>query len=179
MQRQLLHASHLLLVIGAARPRGASIELELRHRERLANYRAQEWLQLLTRLGVENVRIRGSKPGDAPAVTNRGTAGPATLSRRRNSHRPRTVAFAGRHIRPRRRETTKGLFRSPGGRRRRAADGAGRPFRPHRKGTLRRARRSSQPIDFETKGQPPRLSSSDCGPNSSSNSPSIRRPIAR
>ena len=33
----------------------------------------QEWLQLLTRLGVENVQIRGTKPGDAPAATNRGT----------------------------------------------------------------------------------------------------------
>jgi hypothetical protein len=50
------------------------IELELATERGVQITAPQEWLQLLTQLGIENVRIRGAKPGDTPKVSNHGTA---------------------------------------------------------------------------------------------------------
>ena len=41
--------------------------------EATANYRAQQWLQLLTSLGIDDVQIRGARGDDEPKLENRGT----------------------------------------------------------------------------------------------------------
>jgi hypothetical protein len=50
------------------------IELEIATERGVQITAPHEWLQLLAAIGVDNVRIRGIKPGDGPQVTDRGTA---------------------------------------------------------------------------------------------------------
>ena len=72
-----LHLSAiLLLVFTLTAPARAAppIELELATERGLQITAPQQWLQLLTSLGIENVRIRAANPADKPAVDNRGTA---------------------------------------------------------------------------------------------------------
>ncbi|MEX2315695.1 MAG: hypothetical protein WD669_00990 [Pirellulales bacterium] len=133
-----------------------SIEVELATERGLQITAPQEWLQLLTRLGVENVRIRSVQTGDAPAVTNQGTA-----------ERPRyhVVGIL----------TAREQLRLPGGTfgrgdtkrlkdyfDRLTADGNERLTAPEVHFGLTEKELSAvladlaQPVDFETKGQPPR-----------------------
>jgi hypothetical protein len=51
----------------------APIELELATERGVQITAPQEWLQLLTAAGIDNVRIRGARPGDRPTVENRGS----------------------------------------------------------------------------------------------------------
>jgi hypothetical protein len=66
---------NLLLTLACATPCVAAppIELELATERGLQITAPQEWLQLLAGIGLENVRIRGTQPGDAPKVANSGT----------------------------------------------------------------------------------------------------------
>jgi hypothetical protein len=57
--------------VGAAAP---PVDLELVTERGVQITAPQQWLQLLAGIGVENVRIRGAKPGDVPQVSNTGTA---------------------------------------------------------------------------------------------------------
>jgi hypothetical protein len=50
------------------------VELELVTERGVQITAPQEWLQLLTRAGIGNVRIRGAARGEEPSVANRGTA---------------------------------------------------------------------------------------------------------
>jgi hypothetical protein len=133
-----------------------SIELELATENGLQITAPQEWLQLLTRLGVENVQIRGAKPGDAPAVTNRGTAQRpryhvvGILSSREQLRLPGDTFTRGDAKR------LKDYFD------RLSADGDERLTAPEGHFGLTQKELAdvfadlSQPLDFETKGQPPR-----------------------
>jgi hypothetical protein len=49
------------------------IELELAAERGVQITAPHEWLQLLTGLGIDNVRVRGAQAGDQPRVENRGT----------------------------------------------------------------------------------------------------------
>jgi hypothetical protein len=142
---------------GSPAQAASPIELELATESGLQITAPQEWLQLLARLGVENVRIRGVLPGDSPAVTNQGTA-----------ERPRyhVVGIL----------TDREQLRLPGGTFNRGdskrlkdyfdrltADGDERLTAPKihfgltEKELTAALADLSQPIDFETKGQPPRV----------------------
>lgn len=65
----------MLIVLGCATVARAApvIELEIAAEHGLQITAPQQWLQLLTGIGIRNVRIRGAEPADAPAVRNRGT----------------------------------------------------------------------------------------------------------
>jgi hypothetical protein len=52
----------------------APIELELATQRGVQITAPHEWLQLLAPLGIDDVRIRGARPGDEPRVENRGSA---------------------------------------------------------------------------------------------------------
>jgi len=151
----MLHASVLLLVATAARA-GPTIELELATERGLQVTAPREWLQLLTSIGIQNVRIRGAQSSDAPAVTNRGTA-------ERPSYHVVGVLTAGEQLR---------LPGSTFGRGdaarlkdyfdRLRADGDERLTAPRghfgltQKEFVAVLTELTQPIEFETRGQPPR-----------------------
>ena len=74
MQRENSYAIAILLVssaIGAAAP---PIQVELATERGVQITAPHEWLQLLTSLGINNVRIRGAQPADQPRVDKQGTA---------------------------------------------------------------------------------------------------------
>jgi hypothetical protein len=63
----------LALALAATAHAAPPIELELATERGLQITAPQEWLQLLTSLGIENVRIRAANPGDEPKLENRGS----------------------------------------------------------------------------------------------------------
>ena len=63
----------VLLTVVEASQAAPTIELEIATESGLQITAPQEWMQLLTRFGIENIRIRVAQPGDTPAVENRGT----------------------------------------------------------------------------------------------------------
>src|SRR3972149_4102261 len=65
----LLFANALAATAQAMPP----IELELATERGLQITAPHQWLQLLTGLGIDNVRIRAATAGDRPHVTNRGS----------------------------------------------------------------------------------------------------------
>jgi hypothetical protein len=144
----------LLSVAGYADP---PIELELATERGVQITAPHEWLQLLASIGVENVRIRSMRAGDEVRAINRGTA-----------ERPRYFVLAFL--------TTQDQIRLPGGtfsRGDRARlkdyfdrlvdDGAEAltaprgPFGLTAKELEAVTADLAQPIDFETKGQPPKV----------------------
>src|SRR5438045_1650522 len=66
-------ATILLAIAGVASAAGPPIELELVTERGVQITAPQEWLQLLTGIGIEHVQIRGGGEGDQPKVTNRGS----------------------------------------------------------------------------------------------------------
>ena len=52
---------------------GDRVQLELAVEERVAITGRQEWLQRLSRAGIENFRIRSARPGEVPNIDKRGT----------------------------------------------------------------------------------------------------------
>jgi hypothetical protein len=73
MRTHLFYLGLFLLTIGTAQA-APVIELEIATERGLQITAPQEWLQLLTRIGIDNVRLRSAVSSDTPAVTNRGTA---------------------------------------------------------------------------------------------------------
>jgi hypothetical protein len=63
----------VLLCATAAVQAAPAIELELATEPGVQITAPHEWLQLLTELGIRNVRIRGARSGDEPQLTNVGT----------------------------------------------------------------------------------------------------------
>jgi hypothetical protein len=63
----------LVLTLDATAQAVPPIKLELATERGLQITAPHEWLQLLTSLGIENVRIRAANPGDKPRIDNRGT----------------------------------------------------------------------------------------------------------
>jgi hypothetical protein len=148
----------LAMFLGAASVAAAApvIELEIAAESGLQITAPQQWLQLLTSIGLENVRIRGLQASDEPAVENRGTA-----------ERPRYHVVAILTAREQL-QVPGGAFGRSDGKRlkdyfdRLSADGAER-LTAHRTlfGLTEAELRSvladlSQPIDFATKGESPR-----------------------
>ena len=133
----------LALALTAAAQAAPPIELELATERGVQITAPHEWLQLFASLGIENVRIRGAKPGDEPRLDNRGTRRAAPLSRASASSRPANeLRLPGGTFRRRRPREAQRLLRSARGRRRRIADRPARPLRPDREGIRRRACRS-------------------------------------
>lgn len=149
---------NVLIVLALASPTRAAapIALELATEQGVQITAPHEWLQLLTALGIENVRIRGTQPGDEPRAENRGTP-------EQPSYRVLGILSA------------RGQLRLPGGTfgrgdrtrlkdyfDRLTADGAESLTAPHGYFGLTEKELGAvfadltQPIDFETKGQPPR-----------------------
>lgn len=74
MKLHLLTAALLLPILSsAASAAGPPIELELVTEQGLQITAPQQWLQLLAGIGIEQVQIRGSRPGDQPQVSTRGS----------------------------------------------------------------------------------------------------------
>src|SRR5262245_61559719 len=74
MQLRTIPGTLIWIVLdSAACAAGPPIELELVTEQGLQITAPQEWLQLLAGIGIEHVQIRGSRPGDEPKITNRGT----------------------------------------------------------------------------------------------------------
>jgi hypothetical protein len=74
MLRQTLLALLFVGYIATITCAAAPIELELATERGVQITAPHEWLQLLTGLGIDNVRIRGAQLGDEPRVENRGTS---------------------------------------------------------------------------------------------------------
>jgi hypothetical protein len=134
----------------------APVELELATERGVQVTAPHEWLQLLTQVGIDNVRVRGARPGDRPAVQNIGT-----------SERPRyhvtgiltlrnELLLAGGTFSRGDRSRLKDYFE------RLAADGADSLTAPRGMFGLTEKEIEAvfadlaQPIDFETEGQLPR-----------------------
>jgi hypothetical protein len=73
MRLRLLTYVATLLIFTVAAHAAAPIELEVATERGVQITAPQEWLQLLTAIGIDNVRIRGAQAGDQPRVENRGT----------------------------------------------------------------------------------------------------------
>jgi hypothetical protein len=142
----------LVSVTGRA---AAPIELELATERGVQITAPHEWLQRLADMGIENVRIRGMRTGDEPRVDNRGTA------ERPMYHVVGIITARGQLLLP------GGAFSSADRSRikdyfdRLAADGADSLTAPRGLFGLTESELKTvfadlaQPIDFETKGQPP------------------------
>jgi hypothetical protein len=143
-------------IVAVAAQAAPPIELELATERGVQITAPREWLQLCTGLGIDNVRIRGAQAGDEPAVDSRGTA-----------QRPRYYVLG--IITPRNELRLVGGTFARGDRAgiqdyfdRLGADGAEALTAPHgRFGLTEKELQAvfadlTQPIDFETRGQPPR-----------------------
>jgi hypothetical protein len=69
----VLLSAVIVFTFAAASRAAPRIDLELATERGVQITAPHEWLQLLAAIGIENVRIRGMKPGDEPQVDNRGT----------------------------------------------------------------------------------------------------------
>ncbi|MEX0614183.1 MAG: hypothetical protein WD229_18835 [Pirellulales bacterium] len=74
MRLRLLANVVLLFALATGVRAAAPIQLELATERGVQITAPHEWLQLLTELGIDNVRIRAAQPGDQPRVENLGTA---------------------------------------------------------------------------------------------------------
>jgi hypothetical protein len=74
MRRSDLLTVSIFFVMAARACAAAPIELELATERGVQITAPHEWLQLLTELGIDDVRIRAARPGDEPRVENRGTS---------------------------------------------------------------------------------------------------------
>lgn len=63
----------IALALSAVANAAGRVELELVTERGVQITAPQEWLQRLTRAGITNVRIRGSRPGDEPRIESVGT----------------------------------------------------------------------------------------------------------
>ena len=68
-----LSAAVLILNLTAVCNAAPPVELELATERGVQITAPHEWLQLLTSVGIDDVRIRASRAGDEPQVVNRGT----------------------------------------------------------------------------------------------------------
>ncbi|MCI0333390.1 MAG: hypothetical protein L0228_09225 [Planctomycetes bacterium] len=154
MRLRLLANLVTILACATAGFAAAPIELELATERGVQITAPQEWLQLLAGIGIENVRIRGGRPGDEPTVANRGT-----------DERPIYQIFGIITSRDQLRLTGGTFSRADRGRLkdyfdRLTADGAEALTAPRGMFGLTEKEIAAvfadlaQPIDFETRGQP-------------------------
>jgi hypothetical protein len=72
--RVLANLLLLLLTVAASAEAAPPVELELATEQGVQITAPRQWLQLLTGIGIENVRIRGARANDKPLAENRGDA---------------------------------------------------------------------------------------------------------
>jgi hypothetical protein len=156
MQHQTRTAVLIWLVAATTALAAPPVELELATERGVQITAPQEWLQLLAGIGIEHVTIRGIQPDDAPRVTNTGSAqkpdyhviGVITLHDQ--------LRLPGGTFSRGDRAKLKDYFD------RLSADGAESLTASHGRFGLTEKELTatfadlSQPIDFETKDQPPR-----------------------
>lgn len=154
---QMTCANSLLLTVALVQIGHAAppIELEIITERGVQITAPHEWLQLLTAIGITDVRIRGRQPGDEIKATNRGTAeSPRYLVLGMLTSGNRLQLPGGSFSRSDR-AAMKDYFD------RLAADGAESLTAPRGRFGLTVKELSTvttelaQPIDFETTGQPP------------------------
>jgi hypothetical protein len=73
MRHQPLLAAGIMLALVGAAFSAPPVELELATESGVQITAPQQWLQLLTTLGIDDVRIRSAGSGDQPRLENRGT----------------------------------------------------------------------------------------------------------
>jgi hypothetical protein len=73
MQFRLIFSTIFVLLSTAAAQAAPTVELEIVTEPGVQITAPHEWLQLLTALGINNVRIRGVRAGDQPDLSNVGT----------------------------------------------------------------------------------------------------------
>ncbi|HEX4416024.1 MAG TPA: hypothetical protein VH107_20500, partial [Lacipirellulaceae bacterium] len=73
MRTNVIIAALIWLATVATAAAAPPIELELATERGLQITAPQEWLQLLSSIGIEHVTIHGMQPGDEPRVTNTGS----------------------------------------------------------------------------------------------------------
>jgi hypothetical protein len=156
MRVRLFIAMYLIVIARFADAAAAPVELELATERGVQITAPQQWVQLLAGIGITRVRIRGGRPGDEPNVTKRG--GPQGASYH-------VVGML----------TSRDELRLPGGTfsrvdrlklkdyfARLAADGSDAVTAPRGRFGLTEKELTTvlsdlaQPVEFETKGQPPR-----------------------
>ncbi len=156
MRLRLLSAVLLTALVDGAYAAGPPVELEIVTEQGVQITAPQQWLQLLTGIGIDHVQVRGGQSGDEPKITNQGTA--------------RTASYHVVGV-----LTSRDQLRLPGGTFSRSdraqlkdyfaklgADGTDAVTAPHVRFGLTEKELTAvladlaQPIDFETKGLTPR-----------------------
>src|SRR5262245_30562138 len=145
-----------LTLTAAAAHAAPPVELELATEQGVQITAPQEWVQLLTRIGIERVQIRGKRGGDEPKAENRGTAQRPSYHVTGIVTKSGQLKLPGGLFGPADRSKLKDYFDRLG------ADGAESLTAPRgRFGLTQKELEAvladlSQSIEFETKGQPPR-----------------------
>jgi hypothetical protein len=161
---QLRFLANVVIVLACATLVHAAppVDLEVATEQGVQITAPQEWLQLLTAIGIEHVRIRGMRSGDEPQVVNRGPADRpnyhvvAILTARDELRLPGRTFSRGD------RAKLKDFFAQL------AADGAESLTAARgRFGLTEKEMRATladltQPINFETRGQPLRVVIDQC-----------------
>jgi hypothetical protein len=157
MQLRSRTAAVVMMFACASTARAAPpIELELATERGVQITAPQEWLQLLTSMGIDNVRIRGVRPADQPRVENRGTSGRPRYHVTGILTSRNELLLPGEKFSRGERSRLKDYFE------RLASDGGESLTAP--RGLFGLTEKEidavfadlAQPIDFETKGQSPR-----------------------
>src|SRR3954469_20572575 len=156
MRSNLLTAALFFAVSHVARAAAPAIELELVTERGVQITAPQEWMQLLAGIGIDHVRIRGIQPGDEPKIDNTG-------GQREASYHVVGVLTSGHQLR-----LPGGTFSRSDRTRLKdyfahlASNGADAVAAPRVRFGLTEKQLATvladlaQPVEFETKGQPPR-----------------------
>jgi hypothetical protein len=156
MRPNLLTAALVLALTQMAHAAAPAIELELVTERGVQITAPQEWMQLLAGIGIDHVRIRGVQPGDEPKIDNTGAQRDASyhvvgvLTSRNQLRLPGGTFSRGDRTR------LKDYFAHL------ASNGADAVAAPRVRFGLTEKQLATvladlaQPVDFETKGQPPR-----------------------
>lgn len=154
MRFQILFSAILVLILPVAARAALPVEVEIVTDQGVQITAPQEWLQLLTELGISNVRIRGARPGDEPSLANVGSVDRPRYHAVGVLTRSGELQLPGGTFRARDRRGLADYFR------RLADDGVEAmtaqrgPYSLTKKQLAAVFAELAQPIEFETKGQP-------------------------
>jgi hypothetical protein len=157
MQFRAIASTFWLIVVTSVSRAAPAVELEIATEQGVQITAPQEWLQLLTGLGIEHVRIRAMRAGDEPNVVDQGKVAGARYHVVGILTRGDQLRLPGRTFSRGDRAKLKDFFAQL------AADGAESMTAPRgRFGLTEKELQAvladfTQPVNFETKGQPLRV----------------------